>query len=96
MALKWGLRPLVSLMGNCQLWGFGPKNLTRYTTQRMHTHTHTHTYMMLYVVLFIKSDLPVDDFSKGVVFYLNQDTGCILGVLTWNLFGKMDIAKQVS
>jgi hypothetical protein len=39
--------------------------------------------------------MPVDDFSKGVVFYLNQETGRIMGVLTWNLFGKMGVAKQV-
>ena len=38
--------------------------------------------------------MPVDDFSKGVVFYLNE-IGKVVGVLTWNLFGKMDLAKQV-
>lgn len=37
----------------------------------------------------------MDDFSKGVVFYLSKETGRILGVLTWNLFGKMGLAKQV-
>lgn len=39
--------------------------------------------------------MPVDDFSQGVVFYLNQKMGKVVGVLTWNLFGKMDLAKQV-
>ena len=37
----------------------------------------------------------MDDYSKGVVFYLNKPDGKIVGVLTWNLFGKMDLAKQV-
>lgn len=40
--------------------------------------------------------MPVDDFSRGVVFYLNEETKHISGILTWNLFGKMDLAKQVS
>lgn len=39
--------------------------------------------------------MPVDDFSKGVVFYLNSTSGRIVGVLTWNVFGKMELAKQV-
>lgn len=38
----------------------------------------------------------MDDFSRGVVFYLNEETKHISGILTWNLFGKMDLAKQVS
>nr|CAL36989.1 programmed cell death 8/apoptosis inducing factor [Suberites domuncula] len=42
-----------------------------------------------------ESELPVDDFSKGVVFYLNSSSGRIVGVLTWNAFGKMDLAKQI-
>ena len=43
-----------------------------------------------------ESDIPVDDYSKGVVFYLSQEEKKrVVGVLTWNLFGKMDIAKQV-
>jgi programmed cell death 8 (apoptosis-inducing factor) len=36
----------------------------------------------------------LDDYSKGVVFYHNTD-GRIVGVLTWNLFGKMDAARKV-
>ena len=39
--------------------------------------------------------VPVDDYSKGVVFYLNRDERRIVGVLTWNLFGKMDVARKV-
>ena len=41
-----------------------------------------------------ESELPVDDFSRGVVFYLGEKQR-IVGVLTWNLFGKMDLARQV-
>ena len=41
-----------------------------------------------------ESDLPVDDYSRGVVFYLGKERR-IVGVLTWNLFGKMDLARQV-
>ena len=37
----------------------------------------------------------VDDYSKGVVFYLSEDERKVVGVLTWNLFGKMDIARKV-
>lgn len=36
-----------------------------------------------------------DDYSKGVVFYLNREEKKIVGVLTWNLFGKMDLARKV-
>ena len=39
--------------------------------------------------------MPVDDYSKGVVFYLNSSSGRIVGILTWNVFGKMELAKQV-
>ena len=41
-------------------------------------------------------DTPEDDYSKGVVYYLEKEEGRIVGVLTWNIFGKMDVAKQVS
>jgi len=34
-----------------------------------------------------------DDFSKGVVFYTKG--GVIVGILTWNIFGKMDLARKV-
>ena len=37
----------------------------------------------------------VDDYSKGVVFYLSREDRKVVGVLTWNIFGKMDIAKKV-
>ena len=37
----------------------------------------------------------VDDYSKGVVFYLSRDERKVVGVLTWNLFGKMDAARKV-
>lgn len=37
----------------------------------------------------------VDDYSKGVVFYLSQEERKVVGVLTWNLFGKMDVARKV-
>ena len=37
----------------------------------------------------------VDDYSKGVVFYLSREERRVVGVLTWNLFGKMDIARKV-
>lgn len=40
------------------------------------------------------AEVPLDDYSKGVVFYHNND-GRIVGVLTWNLFGKMDAARKV-
>lgn len=43
-----------------------------------------------------QEELPTDDFSKGVVFYLEEgEPRRIVGVLTWNLFGKMELAKQV-
>ena len=47
-------------------------------------------------------EAPEDDFSKGIVFYLSNKADSseqgsqIVGVLTWNLFGKMDLARQVS
>lgn len=43
-----------------------------------------------------QSDMPSDDYSKGVVFYLQGERRRIVGVLTWNLFGKMDLARAVS
>ena len=44
----------------------------------------------------VVQELPTDDFSKGVVFYLEEgEPRRIVGVLTWNLFGKMELAKQV-
>ena len=40
-------------------------------------------------------ETPEDDYSKGVVFYLEKEKGKIVGVLTWNMFGKMEVARQV-
>ncbi|XP_003385522.1 PREDICTED: apoptosis-inducing factor 1, mitochondrial-like [Amphimedon queenslandica] len=40
-------------------------------------------------------DTPVDDYSKGVIYYLDKEGGRIVGVLTWNIFGKMDVARQI-
>ena len=37
----------------------------------------------------------MDDHSKGVVFYFNKEERRVVGVLTWNLFGKMDVARKV-
>ena len=51
-------------------------------------------YLSLSLYATKKVDVPVDDYSKGVVFYHNTD-GRIVGVLTWNLFGKMDVARKV-
>ena len=36
---------------------------------------------------------PDDDYSKGVVFYLKEKK--VVGVLTWNCYGKMDLAREV-
>ncbi|KAJ1336563.1 hypothetical protein BSLG_007347 [Batrachochytrium salamandrivorans] len=35
-----------------------------------------------------------DEFGKGVVFYLSPEKK-VLGVLTWNVFGKMDLARKI-
>ncbi len=34
-----------------------------------------------------------DDFGKGVIFYLKNDK--IVGVLLWNVFKRIPIARQV-
>ncbi|KAL5459881.1 hypothetical protein EMCRGX_G033268 [Ephydatia muelleri] len=39
--------------------------------------------------------LPSEDFSKGVVFYLSENSRRVVGVLTWNIFGKMDLAREI-
>lgn len=36
---------------------------------------------------------PEDDYSRGVVFYLKEKR--VVGVLTWNCFGKMDLAREL-
>ena len=41
----------------------------------------------------MQSEEVKDDFSKGVVFYTKG--GVVVGVLTWNIFGKMDLARKV-
>lgn len=35
----------------------------------------------------------VDDTKKGVVFYMKNDR--VVGVLLWNVFNKINIARQV-
>ncbi|GIY95995.1 apoptosis-inducing factor 1, mitochondrial [Caerostris extrusa] len=34
-----------------------------------------------------------DDYAKGLIFYIREDT--IVGILLWNVLGKMQIARQV-
>lgn len=34
-----------------------------------------------------------DDFGKGVIFYLRDDT--VVGILLWNVFNRMNVARQV-
>lgn len=34
-----------------------------------------------------------DDFGKGVVFYLRDDI--VVGIVLWNIFNRMSIARQV-
>lgn len=33
------------------------------------------------------------DFEKGVIFYLRDDV--VVGILLWNIFHRMSIARQV-
>jgi len=35
----------------------------------------------------------IEDYGKGVVFYLRDNV--IVGVIMWNVFGRMAIARQV-
>ena len=35
-----------------------------------------------------------ENFSKGILFYMQNNV--IVGVLMWNVFGKMPIARRVS
>lgn len=39
------------------------------------------------------SDIDCNKYDKGVVFYLRQDI--IVGVVTWNIFGKMGMARRL-
>lgn len=34
-----------------------------------------------------------DDYGKGVIFYLRNDI--IVGIVLWNVFNRMSIARQV-
>ena len=39
-----------------------------------------------------------EEFEQGIVFYMSQDEPeleKVVGVVTWNLFGKMGIARKV-
>lgn len=36
---------------------------------------------------------PVSDYNKGIVFYLKNDV--VVGIVLWNLFNRMSIARQV-
>lgn len=40
------------------------------------------------------SALETEDYGKGIVFYLN-DKATVVGILLWNIFNKMPIARQV-
>ncbi len=60
-----------------------------HTRTHIHIHTHTHTHTQ-------ETETSVDDYSRGVVFYLGPEDRRVVGVLTWNLFGKMDLARQVA
>ena len=35
-----------------------------------------------------------EEFQKGVIFYLREQI--VVGVLLWNMFGKMPLARKVS
>jgi len=41
------------------------------------------------------NDKPIaeNDFNKGVIFYLKNDV--VVGIVLWNLFNRMSIARQV-
>jgi programmed cell death 8 (apoptosis-inducing factor) len=41
-----------------------------------------------------KSPLETEDYGKGVVFYLNNKK-TVVGILLWNTFNKMAIARQI-
>ncbi|KAL0272733.1 UNVERIFIED_CONTAM: hypothetical protein PYX00_005594 [Menopon gallinae] len=40
-----------------------------------------------------KPPQPGEDFGKGVIFYLRDDI--VVGIVTWNVFSRMQIARQV-
>jgi hypothetical protein len=33
--------------------------------------------------------------EKGVVYYLNDDKGSIEGIILWNVWGKVDVAREL-
>ena len=37
-----------------------------------------------------------EDFGKGVVFYLREKDEKVVGILLWNIFGRMPLARKVS
>lgn len=39
------------------------------------------------------ADSDIDDFSKGVVFYLREDK--IVGIVLWNVFNRINTARAV-
>ena len=41
-----------------------------------------------------KEQLDRDDYGKGIIFYLKNDI--VVGILLWNVFNRMSIARQVS
>lgn len=40
-----------------------------------------------------KKDVSNEEYGKGVIFYLKDD--CVVGILLWNVFNRMSIARQV-
>lgn len=42
----------------------------------------------------VKTNNVQDDYGKGVVFYLNKE-GRVVGVLLWNLFNRINIARRI-
>ena len=41
----------------------------------------------------VKSSTSTEKFDKGIVFYMREKS--IVGILMWNVFGKMPIARKV-
>lgn len=40
-----------------------------------------------------KPPQPGEDYGKGIIFYLRDDT--VVGIVMWNVFNRMQIARQV-
>ena len=76
-----------------------------YPTRQPTGEKEVYTYNVLMMCAAVTPPLPrlpqgegevsEDDLSKGVVFYLSREERKVVGVLTWNLFGKMDVARKV-